>query len=861
MADPMDIDQRGHNNSPNQRAPPPSSNNNNSNNSNNNSSQDIVKSRLQRYFSQITKGCNIQDPRVIHDEACAQNVAFAEQLSTLGPSGAAALALRYASDFTQSHFCRVPPPSPISTSQNITVPNSTPTTQNVVPQTVEPQNNSLSPSISHSQTQPLVNKGVTLSSSSSSTSNSPQINNNTSKSINNNDDMPPLIPDGIDNETLKGLIHEALDSGNYTPLVRKIGEYFSQPDLLNSSFLLPNYSRSSTTTTTTAPSSSIDTSQQKSHAQETSSSSSSSKDKPLSFYGLDVSAVREVYALLNAIDQENVKNALMNATAILAATSRRVHNFSTPESLRYFIIVLENPLLCDPDYYKNVLTPILQSFAFIPPSSLDIISNWMKDSYTKDEFRSLLGLVQQYITLSILTPANPPVLNREPGVIAATKFLSLLHDVNESREFVPYTEFYNEVVNEKIELIDDFTNWKTDKGFSFCNYPFILDPGYKAKVLNIESLVRQRQERDEALRGFFMGNFVPPVLVFKVHRSRLIPDTLSAIQRVDHEDLAKELKVQFIGEEGVDQGGVQKEFFQLIVREIFDPKYGMFTLTHETDPPQYWFNSASQDLQEFGLIGMILGLAVYNSVILDVHFPEVVYKKLMGLTPTLKDLKTVQPQLARGFEQLLAFEGDVEEVYDRNFEVTFEIFGEEKKHELKPGGSKIPLTNENRQEYVDLYVKWLLEDSVAPQFAALRDGFQLLCNSPAWKLFRYEELELLICGSPSLDFLELEANTQYEGGFDENHPTIRNFWHVVHNNLTPEQQRKLLFFTTGSDRAPIGGLGKLPFVITRHGPDSDRLPSAHTCFNHLLLPDYSSREKLLERLIAAVNNSEGFGMM
>ncbi len=79
--------------------------------------------------------------------------------------------------------------------------------------------------------------------------------------------------------------------------------------------------------------------------------------------------------------------------------------------------------------------------------------------------------------------------------------------------------------------------------------------------------------------------------------------------------------------------------------------------------------------------------------------------------------------------------------------------------------------------------------------------------------------------------------------------------------MTLEQKKKLLFFATGSDRAPIGGLGAMQFVITRHGTESDRLPSAHTCFNHLLLPEYETKEKLQERLLAAINNAEGFGML
>ena len=88
----------------------------------------------------------------------------------------------------------------------------------------------------------------------------------------------------------------------------------------------------------------------------------------------------------------------------------------------------------------------------------------------------------------------------------------------------------------------------------------------------------------------------------------------------------------------------------------------------------------------------------------------------------------------------------------------------------------------------------------------------------------------------------------------------RNFWEIVHG-FTEEQKKRLLFFTTGSDRVPIGGLSKLQFVIAKNGGDSDRLPTSHTCYNVLLLCEYSSKEKLKERLLTAISNAEGFGMI
>jgi hypothetical protein len=127
-------------------------------------------------------------------------------------------------------------------------------------------------------------------------------------------------------------------------------------------------------------------------------------------------------------------------------------------------------------------------------------------------------------------------------------------------------------------------------------------------------------------------------------------------------------------------------------------------------------------------------------------------------------------------------------------------------------------------------------------------------------LLRPEDLELLVVGSPELDFEALEKNTEYEGGYNSESAVIRHFWTFV-KNASRETQLNLLRFATGSSKAPIGGLGNLAFKIQRAGPDSMQLPSSHTCFNTLLLPDYGDNyEKLEERLGRAIIECEGFGL-
>lgn len=112
-------------------------------------------------------------------------------------------------------------------------------------------------------------------------------------------------------------------------------------------------------------------------------------------------------------------------------------------------------------------------------------------------------------------------------------------------------------------------------------------------------------------------------------------------------DLKKQLVVEFEGEQGIDEGGLSKEFFQLVIDQVFNPDYAMFAFNAETR--NFWFNPTSFESDaQFTLIGIMLGLAIYNTVILDVHFPMVVYRKLLGRKGTFEDLQEFDPTLWKG---------------------------------------------------------------------------------------------------------------------------------------------------------------------------------------------------------------------
>lgn len=111
------------------------------------------------------------------------------------------------------------------------------------------------------------------------------------------------------------------------------------------------------------------------------------------------------------------------------------------------------------------------------------------------------------------------------------------------------------------------------------------------------------------------------------------------------------------------------------------------------------------------------------------------------------------------------------------------------------------VSNDNRLEFVNLYVEYILEKSISKQFSSFSKGFHRACGGEALKLFRPFELELLICGIAELDFEALESTTRYEDGYTKDSNICIQFWEIVHQELTMEEKRKLLEFTTGSDRS------------------------------------------------------------
>ncbi|GAA5837163.1 hypothetical protein JCM9279_005604 [Rhodotorula babjevae] len=443
---------------------------------------------------------------------------------------------------------------------------------------------------------------------------------------------------------------------------------------------------------------------------------------------------------------------------------------------------------------------------------------------------------------------------------------SLLFAANVKTRHVPPSTFYVTLIDSLGEhaLIQDFQGWEAQAGFfSLCQYPFLLSLGAKLTLLAFDGERQMIDRAGEAYRASFGASEAEsPLLVLRVRREHLVADSLRQIS-LNRFNLKKPLRVKWEGEEGIDAGGLRKEWFLLLCRQLFDPQFGMFV--PDPDSNLCYLNPGALGMEDdFWLVGVVVGLAVYNSATLDLPLPLAIYKKLSFEPLGLADLAQVQPALARGLQQLLDFDGTsadgtVEDVFCRAFVGTYEAWGETVEEELVEGGRDVAVTEENRKDYVRLLVDFLLSKSVSAQFDAFAEGFHEVCAGSAMSLFKAQELELVVRGSTeALDVDALRGVTAYEG-FSPDEPTIDAFWSTFHA-FSPEQQRRLLAFITASDRLPATGTAGLSLKLQCAGDDTARLPSASTCFNTLVLPRYSDRSTVERRLVRAIEDSEGFGL-
>uniref|UniRef100_F6R788 Probable E3 ubiquitin-protein ligase HERC4 n=1 Tax=Macaca mulatta TaxID=9544 RepID=F6R788_MACMU len=547
------------------------------------------------------------------------------------------------------------------------------------------------------------------------------------------------------------------------------------------------------------------------------------------FSGVDMNAARLLFHKLIQPDHPQISQqvaASLEKNLIPKLTS----SLPDVEALRFYLTLPECPLMSDSNNFTTIAIPFGTALVNLEKAPLKVLENWWS-VLEPPLFLKIVELFKEVVVhlLKLYKIGIPPSERRifNSFLHTALKVLEILHRVNEKTgQIIQYDKFYIHEVQELIDIRNDYINWVQQQAYgmladipvTICTYPFVFDAQAKTTLLQTDAVLQMQMAIDQAHRQNVSSLFLPviesvnPCLILVVRRENIVGDAMEVLRKTKNIDYKKPLKT-------------------------------------------------FEDSDLFHLIGVICGLAIYNFTIVDLHFPLALYKKLLKKKPSLDDLKELMPDVGRSMQQLLDYpEDDIEETFCLNFTITVENFGATEVKELVLNGADTAVNKQNRQEFVDAYVDYIFNKSVASLFDAFHAGFHKVCGGKVLLLFQPNELQAMVIGNTNYDWKELEKNTEYKGEYWAEHPTIKIFWEVFHE-LPLEKKQQFLLFLTGSDRIPILGMKSLKLVIQSTGGGEEYLPVSHTCFNLLDLPKYTDKETLRSKLIQAIDHNEGFSLI
>ncbi|XP_052278265.1 ubiquitin-protein ligase E3C-like isoform X2 [Dreissena polymorpha] len=396
--------------------------------------------------------------------------------------------------------------------------------------------------------------------------------------------------------------------------------------------------------------------------------------------------------------------------------------------------------------------------------------------------------------------------------------------------------------------------------------PFVV--AFHERVKIFHKFLQKDKEEFQTETSQFIGTRSVSVMI---RRNYIYEDAFEKLSLDNEPNLKYKMRVQLVNaagmdEAGIDGGGIFREFLGQLLKTGFDPNRGFFSQT--TDSGRLLFPNQQSALlvdnfeQHYFFLGRMLGKAIYENMLVELPMASFFLSKLLSRhlgNLDIDHLASLDPEIYKNLLFLKHYEGDVSDL-GLDFTVAGDEFGKTKVVELKHGGRNIPVTTNNRIEYIHLMADFYLNKRIHKQCAAFRNGLSDLLNLEWLRMFDQQELQVLISGAAvPIDIDDLRTYTNYSGGYAADHPVIKMFWEIV-EDFTDEQKRQLLKFITSCSRPPLLGFKELypAFCIHNAGREADRLPTASTCMNLLKLPEFHDYGMLRDKLLYSIESEAGF---
>ncbi|KAK3838111.1 MAG: hypothetical protein J3R72DRAFT_448893 [Linnemannia gamsii] len=313
-------------------------------------------------------------------------------------------------------------------------------------------------------------------------------------------------------------------------------------------------------------------------------------------------------------------------------------------------------------------------------------------------------------------------------------------------------------------------------------------------------------------------------VMVKVRRGYVLEDGYQSLGQLSANGWKNTIRVKFTNEvgaaeAGIDQGGPFKEFMESFLEAGFSPNLNLFTTTTASmnmmyPSPTSQYTHPHNGLELFRLFGKMLGKAMYEGLLIEVKFANFFLSKILGRTVFLDEMRSFDEEVFKNLMFLKKYEGDVEDL-GLTFSLDEDIFGTHRSIELMRGGRDIEVTKDNRINYIFQVSDYRLNKQIQDQSRAFIDGFRSVIPLHWISIFSPQELHRVMAGDDvDFDVQDLRSYTEYQNGYFDQHPVIRNLWAVL-NEFSSEEKRAFLKFVTSCSKPPLGGFKYLhpPFSI------------------------------------------------
>ncbi|XP_075962649.1 putative E3 ubiquitin-protein ligase HERC4 isoform X1 [Anarhichas minor] len=587
-----------------------------------------------------------------------------------------------------------------------------------------------------------------------------------------------------------------------------------------------------------------------------------SKDKHFQtspkYSGLNMSAARLAFEKLVKKDKVFTE---VEAAVLLLLPSLEKKPLGV-EGLRIYLLLNELLHVIQSHEQRRTSTTLAKAVAAavlnLSADSLQVIGDWWS-SLPPSTMVEHVNVWKQ--ALSVTLPSEP--VPRNSGVRNLLLVLQYMYNVNSRTaepQRMPETDFC--LLIDKNFLIKDLELWIFRSQLKnlhiepliLFSFPILMDLESKKFVfdMNAEYTKKKAQYSLDLFCGF------NEYFDLDLKRASVLEDTFEQLAAADPDEYKLPLAVYF--DENFtnvdDQYLYRKDFFHEVFHEMMSAESGMFMFNDSKTLA--WFPSkATEEDQRYFQFGVLCGLALYNQYIIHLPFPLALFKKLLGVKPSLGDMIEFSPCVG---ESLLNILEVCEDDVIKNLYMDFVINWDGTEVDLDPKNPEKPLTGENKKEFVDAYVNHAFNTSVEGVFQEFKRGFFQVCDQDLVKLFRPKELQEVLLGKDFHDWAKLKQNTGYRGVYNTTppHPTIQMFWEVF-DELTEDQKKAFLWFVTGFERVPILGMETIKMTVQVKGVGDlsyDKYyPQTHTCSSILELPLYSTKEIMQSKLTEALSNN------